>query len=79
VLVFSDVDRHGRIVAQVWAGNLNVNTEMVRRGAAWFEAEYSDDERLYLVETGARNRKQGLWGLPAADRVEPWNWRKAKR
>jgi endonuclease YncB( thermonuclease family) len=79
VLVFSDVDKYGRIVAQVWVGDVNVNAEMVRRGAAWFDSAYSDDEQLYLVETGARNRKEGLWGLPAADRVEPWIWRKAKR
>ena len=79
VLVFSDVDRYGRIVAEVWVGNLSVNAEMVRRGAAWFEAEYSDDHQLYLVESAARDRKQGLWALPAADRLEPWRWRKAKR
>lgn len=79
VLVFSDVDTYGRIVAEVWVGNLNVNAEMVRRGAAWFESQYSDDHQLYLVENAARDRKEGLWALPAAKRVEPWTWRKAKR
>jgi endonuclease YncB( thermonuclease family) len=79
VLVFSDVDAYGRIVTQAWVGNLNVNAEMARRGAAWFDAEYSDDDQLYRVETAARNRKAGLWALPAADRVEPRIWRKKKR
>lgn len=79
VLVFSDVDSYGRIVTQAWVGDVNVNEEMVRRGAAWFDAEYSDDERLYVVENGARDRKEGLWDLPARERIEPRIWRKAKR
>jgi endonuclease YncB( thermonuclease family) len=45
VLVFDDVDKYGRIVVQAWVGNLDVNAEMVRRGAAWFESEWSDDNR----------------------------------
>lgn len=79
VLVFSDVDPHGRIVVQAWVGNVAVNEEMVRRGAAWFDAAYSNDQQLYLIESGARDRKVGLWALPASTRVEPWVWRKAKR
>lgn len=79
VLVFSDVDSYGRIVVQAWVGDSDVNAEMVRRGAAWFESEYSDDDQLYLIEADARKRKAGLWALPLADRVEPWVWRKEKR
>lgn len=79
VFVFSDVDAYGRIVAQVWVGNLDINAEMVRRGAAWFDSEYSQDEQLYLIEAGARDRRLGLWALPVAERVEPWVWRKEKR
>ena len=79
VLVFSDVDAYGRIVAEVWVGNTNVNAEMVRRGAAWFESVYSKDQQLYSIEISARDRKAGLWALPASNRVEPWIWRKEKR
>jgi len=79
VLVFSDVDRYGRIVVQAWVGSLDINAEMVRRGAAWFDSEYSHDEELYLIEEDARARRAGLWALPLADRVEPWVWRKEKR
>jgi len=79
VLVYSDVDAYGRIVAEVWVGNINVNAEMVRRGAAWFDSVYSKDQQLYSIETGARDRKAGLWALPASNRVEPWIWRKEKR
>lgn len=79
VLVFDDVDRYGRIVAQAWIGNLNINEEMVRRGAAWSESEYARDDRLYQIERQARDRKEGMWALPAADRIEPWVWRKEER
>lgn len=79
VLVFADVDSYGRIVVHAWVGNTDINAEMVRRGAAWFDSEYSRDQRLYLIEAGARDRKAGLWALPLADRVEPWIWRKEKR
>jgi endonuclease YncB( thermonuclease family) len=79
VLVFDDVDAYGRIVAEAWVGNVNVNAEMVDRGAAWFDSVYSKDQQLYSIETRARDRKAGLWSLPASKRVEPWIWRKDKR
>lgn len=79
VIVFVDVDRYGRIVAQAWTGNLNVNREMARRGAAWFYADYARDNTLFNVEEAARAAKQGLWALPASERVEPWVWREMKR
>lgn len=79
VLVFADVDAYGRIVAEAWVGNINVNAEMVGRGAAWFESVYSKDQQFYSIEMGARDRKAGLWALPASNRVEPWIWRKEKR
>jgi endonuclease YncB( thermonuclease family) len=43
VLVPSDTDRYGRTIVRVWAGKLDVNREMVKRGAAWFDSEYSKD------------------------------------
>jgi endonuclease YncB( thermonuclease family) len=79
VLVFDDVDAYGRIVVQAWVGDLNVNAEMVRRGAAWFESQYPNDDEFFWIEEDARQRKVGLWALPLADRIEPWRWRKGKR
>jgi endonuclease YncB( thermonuclease family) len=78
VLVFDDVDKWGRVVVQAWVGNLDVNAEMVRRGAAWFESEWSDDNRLHLIEDEARDQKVGLWALPGRH-IEPWVWRKEQR
>jgi micrococcal nuclease len=76
VLVPSDTDRYGRTIVRAWVGNLDVNREMVKRGAAWFDSEYSKDAVLYEEENEARNRKRGLWALPLEDRVVPSSWRR---
>ena len=74
-----DVDGYGRIVARVWAGEIDVNRELVKRGAAWFYPEYARDEELYLEEQRARDAKLGLWALPLEQRQEPWTWRRQGR
>ena len=79
VLVPTDTDRYGRTIAFVWVGSQCINEEMVERGAAWFNAEYSNDAQLYETENAARDAKRGLWALPVKQRVEPWVWREAKR
>lgn len=78
VLVFDDVDRYGRIVAGVWVGSLDVNREMIRRGAAWFDSHYARDESLYEDEQRARDARRGVWALPLEQRVEPWIWRRRR-
>ena len=61
-----DRDRYDRLLRYVHAGELNVNVELVRRGAAtpYFrggdEGRYAD-ELLAAVEE-ARRGKRGLWG-----------------
>jgi endonuclease YncB( thermonuclease family) len=79
VLAPRDVDRYGRVVARVWAGEMDVNRELVKQGAAWFYPEYAEDESLYNEEQRARDRKLGLWALPAEQRIEPSEWRRRKR
>jgi endonuclease YncB( thermonuclease family) len=70
-----DMDRYGRTVGWVYAGAVDVNAEMVRRGAAWVYRRYSDDPALLRLEQAARAEHRGLWGLPEAERVPPWEWR----
>jgi endonuclease YncB( thermonuclease family) len=79
VLVPTDTDRYGRTVAFVWTGKTCVNKEMIRRGSAWFYAEFSASPALHAVEEKARNAQVGLWKLPLKDRVEPWRWRREER
>jgi micrococcal nuclease len=65
------VDRYGRLLRYVHRGELNLNLELVRRGAAtvWF---YDGDRgryaaRLLSAATAARKARRGLWGAcPAA-------------
>lgn len=79
VLVFDDVDHYGRIVARAWVRNVDINLEMIRRGAAWFDSGYARDDELYSAEQKARDAKQGLWSLSLEQRIEPWMWRRKGR
>jgi endonuclease YncB( thermonuclease family) len=67
-----DTDRYGRTVGRVYAGAQDVNAEMVRRGAAWVYRRYSTDPALLRIERVARAERRGLWALPEAQRVPPW-------
>ena len=69
----------GRTAARVFVGEADVNFEMVRRGAGWFDPEYAKDEELYIVENAARDARIGLWALPLDKRVEPWVWRRLSK
>jgi endonuclease YncB( thermonuclease family) len=60
------VDRYGRLLRYVRAGQTNVNVELVRRGAAtpWF---YDGDRgkyatRLLAAVEAARRASRGMWG-----------------
>ena len=71
-------DRYDRLVARLWLGDLDVNAEMVKQGAAWVYRHYADDPAYCAYERAARDLKRGLWGLPRDQRAAPWEWRKRK-
>lgn len=60
------VDRYGRLLRYVHAGSMNVNVELVRRGAAtpWFyDGERGRYARALLRATSAaRTARRGMWG-----------------
>lgn len=74
-VVVQDTDKYGRTVGRVYVGGLDVNAELVKRGAAWVYRQYSRDPSLLVLEQQARAAKRGLWGLPEAQRCAPWDWR----
>ncbi|WP_297745676.1 thermonuclease family protein [Nitrosomonas sp.] len=74
-----DIDRYGRTVGRVYADDIDVNAEMVRIGAAWVYRKYATDQNLYALEKQARQNRVGLWSLPEAQQVPPWEWRQARR
>ena len=78
-VVWSERDRYGRVVGRVFVDGLDVNAEMVRQGHAWVYRQYASDESLFGLENEARAAKLGLWALSEADKMPPWEWRKARR
>ena len=68
-------DQYGRILGVVFAGETEVNLEMVKSGFAW-HYKYFDKTPAYAeAEADARTSKRGLW----ADKnpVNPYDWRKS--
>lgn len=70
-----DTDRFGRTVGRVYTGRTEVSAEMVRQGAAWVFRRFSDDPALLRLEAEAQRAHRGLWALPEAERMPPWEWR----
>jgi endonuclease YncB( thermonuclease family) len=73
------IDRYGRVVGEVYANDVCVGCELVRGGHAWVYRRYTDDAALIRLERDAREHGRGLWSLPPADRVPPWEWRRGRR
>lgn len=73
VVYYEKKDGFGRVLGEVYIGNVNVNHEMVRRGMAWHYVKYSDDETLARLESEARSSRVGLWSEP--NPVPPWEYR----
>jgi len=73
-----DIDRYGRTVERVYVGELDVNAEMVKLGAAWVYRKYVSDQSLYALEKQAKQKRAGIWNLPEAEQIPPWKWRKAR-
>lgn len=72
-------DRYGRLLGRIYLGGRDINREMVREGHAWVYRRYSSDRSLLQDEGAARDRRAGLWSLPDAQRVPPWEWRRGTR
>ncbi|SFI70276.1 Endonuclease YncB, thermonuclease family [Pseudomonas guineae] len=79
VLSIQDTDRYGRTVARVQSAGVDVNYELVARGAAWAYTKYLKDQKLQDAQTLAGNMEKGLWALPDSSRVAPWDWRAGER
>lgn len=76
----TDTDRWGRIVARVrTADGTDVSRAMVSGGGAWAFRRYLTDRSKLRLEAEARAAGRGLWALPEAERVPPWEWRDRSR
>ena len=70
-------DRYGRTIGVVFVDGLNVNAELVKQGMAWVYRKYTDDKRLYTLESEAKQAKRGLW--LDENPIPPWEWRRGRR
>lgn len=69
------LDRYGRALGVVHAGAINVNAELVNRGAAWVYRQYPHPAHWEDLEALAQRTRTGLWRLQFDQRVPPWEWR----
>jgi endonuclease YncB( thermonuclease family) len=74
-----DTDRYGWTVGRIYAGRVDVNAEMIRRGAAWVYRRYSRDPSLLVLEDEAQQARRGIWALAESQRTPPWEWRRERR
>lgn len=68
-------DIYGRSIARIQMGTVQVNAEMVRRGAAWASTRARSDTDLMEAQQDARQERRGLW--QATEPMPPWEWRRA--
>jgi endonuclease YncB( thermonuclease family) len=75
VIEATEKDANNRLLGKVRCGEVDANTEQVRRGMAWVRAGSNlPTSGLPEMEANARLRGIGLW---AGEKPEaPWEWRK---
>lgn len=71
-------DRYDRLVARVWLDGQDINAAMIKSGNAWTYRRYANEPAYCEYEKAARDLGRGLWRLPPAERVAPWEWRQRK-
>lgn len=77
-VVYTERDRYGRILGDVYLGRDWINLAMVSEGWAWHYKTYSKDRQLATEEGAARISRRGLW-RDTSKPVPPWEYRaKAK-
>lgn len=72
-----DVDRYERAVAQVFLGDVWVNSWLIEQGHGWAYRRYAEQAALLCsLEDKARKAGRGLWSQPQNSWQPPWLWRK---
>lgn len=74
-----DIDRYGRTVGRVFVNEVNVNRALVEGGHCWAYTRYVKDKALFTLQNQAQKAQRGLWALPTAERMAPWEWRRTNR
>jgi endonuclease YncB( thermonuclease family) len=70
-------DRHQRTIAHITTDQgLDLSTELIRAGFAWWYRQYSRNAQLGALEMEARTARRGLW--EDASPTPPWEWRRKR-
>jgi micrococcal nuclease len=71
-------DQYDRVVARIFLGERNINSELVAQGHAWAYRHYMrrSDRKLCELEAAARAARRGVW-VDAEPRA-PWEFRASK-
>jgi len=69
-----NTDRYGRLVAEVFAGGVNLGLEQVRAGQAVEYRKYCGVPAYRRAQAQARAARRGVWRRRGAQR-RPWEWR----
>jgi hypothetical protein len=65
----------------VLTNGADAGLRQIKSGVAWHYKQYQNEQdaldraRYARAETESRAARRGLWALPAAQRVPPWEWR----
>lgn len=74
----TDVDRYGRLVADVITHTgINFGEYMLKKGCAHHYKDYDKRPELAQLQVDAQKNKVGLWSYPRPQ--PPWEYRKRKR
>lgn len=72
-----NIDRYGRVVAEIIFDGKNVGRFMVKCGLAWHFSQYCDDESYVKAQITAKAQRRGIWQDPSP--VPPWDYRGKKQ
>lgn len=71
-------DRYGRIVGEVYSGNVNLNLAQVKAGKAAVYHTYCKKSEYKSAEKQAQTAKSGIWSQSGLQQ-KPWEWRKQSK
>ncbi len=77
-LVKIDKDRYGRIVGEVYSGDINLNLAQVEAGKAAVYNTYCKKQEYKEAENKAKEAKKGIWSQSGLHQ-KPWIWRRRSR
>lgn len=72
-------DRYKRILATIYIGDKDINKALVLDGHCWVYKRYNGKEDYLDMEKMAKSSGRGLWSLPEAQKIPPWQWRRSER